>query len=595
MRKRNRKPSKRGRTYLSEALEPRQYLSGFPLQAEPIFPTGVHPFVVTDINGDGAPDIVGVDVNKIVAFFGNGNGTFQPILRTLFYANDAPTAIAAADLTGDGIPDLIVAGANLTIFEGNGTGTYGSFHISQNIDFDYNATSITVADFNHDGKPDIAIAGNNKVYVLLGNGNGTFRTPGNVAYSGCSSVSIAVGDLNADPYPDIAVVSGYLVSEILGNGDGTFQLPIPLPMFSPYKPISIALGDLSGDGNLDIVTGDAYTRYRSPGNFASYLTVAPGFGNGNFGTLTSIQTAGRATAVAVGDVNGDGIPGIIALDTQSGAGFPDHALDVFDGANNFSTYHSYNIGTDPSSIALVDVNGDGRPDIVAGSASGISVLLSNGGASFSYSTITPIPQGPTLVGDLNGDRIPDLISGNQVYLGTGNATFEHKSSLPQVGYALADLTGNGKLDLITNNSVLLGNGDGTFGPPKVFTTAKSPEFTAVADFNGDGIPDLVITYPLTDTVGILLGNGNGTFKLKTTLPYFNVVSVNPLARRTSLTNILVGDVNGDGIPDIIDGFEEYLGNGDGTFKPGIVIGAYGYALADVNDDGKLDLISGNAV
>ena len=157
------------------------------------------------------------------------------------------------------------------------------------------------------------------------------------------------------------------------------------------------------------------------------------------------------------------------------------------------------------------------------------------------------------------------------------------------GLAVADFNGDGKPDLVVGGSVLIGNGDGTFAPPVTYS-AGAAAAVAVGDFNGDGYMDIATAS--ADSVSVLLGNGDGTFK--PALSYAAGVGGGAGA-------LAVADLNGDGVPDLVvggqDGISALLGNGDGTFQPPLFyqlppyVGAI--AVGDFNGDGKADLAVAN--
>ena len=289
---------------------------------------------------------------------------------------------------------------------------------------------------------------------------------------------------------------------------------------------------------------------------------------------------------------------------------------------SFSLPASFSVGPNvhPESVAVGDFNCDGKPDLVTpdGFTSSVSELLGNGDGTFqtaqSYATGTPavydIPV-YVAVGDFNGDHKPDLVVANQnsnsisVLLGNGDGTFQTAMKFGvgsnPVSVAVGDLNGDHKLDLVVANeysdtfSVLMGNGDGTFQAAQDYSTGgRLPVSLAIADFNGDGKADLAIANQNGGiTVGVLLGNGDGTFQ---TAQNFEV-GVTP-------NDVVVGDFNGDGkldlaVSSVAPAVSVLLGNGDGTFQALREFAApgepYGLTVADLNGDGKQDLAVADVV
>jgi hypothetical protein len=623
-----------------------------------------HPYaaaaVAADLTGDGIPDLTIPDghANALYVLLGNGDGTFQPARAVA--AGPAPEAVAVADLNGDGIPDLVAAnhgGDTLSVLLGNGDGT---FRAPRDFGVGSQPKSVAVADVNGDGMPDLVTAnhGDDTASVLLGNGDGTFQ-PQQTQALGAYLDAVAVADVNGDGTPDL-VTANYgddTASVLLGNGDGTFQGPLSFPV-GPQSDLA-AVADLTGDGIPDLVV--AHVTPGSPGG----MSVLLGNGDGTFGPPQTFAVVGGPDTVEVADVNGDGIPDLVVTYSDSGAvgvflGNGDgtfrqpqppypaaeglHAVTVADvsgdgkpdlvvlayrnvsvllgnGDGTFQGQQRFGVGSTPFAVAVADVNGDGKPEIVVANKYGntVGVLLSHGDGTFRGQRTFPVGNGPAsvAVADVNGDGKPDLVAANEydntvgVLLGNGDGTFQPQQTQPVGAYpdavAVADVNGDGIPDLVVANhgplgepgdtvGVLLGDGDGTFRPQQTYTVGSYPGSVAVADLNGDGIPDLVVANsdPFgPGTVSVLRGNGDGTFRGQHTL----AVGDDP-------DSVAVADVNGDGKPDLVVAnryghtVSVLLGNGDGTFRPQqtyeVGEDSDSVAVADVNGDGKPDLVVANS-
>jgi hypothetical protein len=263
------------------------------------------------------------------------------------------------------------------------------------------------------------------------------------------------------------------------------------------------------------------------------------------------------------DFNGDGVLDMAVLNSA----YPSPSMSVLLG-NGDGTFQPplapFALGTFATGMSTADFNRDGKLDLAVldGDNGGISILLGNGDGTFQSGTFISLSYFfQFVIGDFNGDGNVDLAVMGQptsqyvldVFLGNGDGTFQPALSLPGFNandLVAADVNGDGKLDLIGASSgyygakqgtvsVALGNGDGTFQPAQTYAGVPTPYPAIIGDFNGDGKPDLVQgdQYGL---IGVLLGNGDGTFQ-----PFFWT------AAETSASALAAGDFNGDGRLDLV--------------------------------------------
>ena len=470
---------------------------------------------------------------------------------------------------------------------------------------------VVTADFNGDGRVDVLVIdlfGNtpDTIHVLLGNADGSLGASIPTSGGGPNLRGVVVGDFNSDGKMDIAVVdSGEITPDaqantltvFLGNGDGNFTLKASYP--TGHRPMALVAVDSNNDGKLDLVVANA-----SDNSVSSFL----GAGDGSF-TLAGTFSTGiiPATSIAADNLDADGKPDLVVGSDST------NAFGVLPGLGNGS-FASIRQGSYPSvnvsgGVAIADMDGDGKPDLIF---SGNPVSYFHNRGNFSFDTAVTLDSGgrggeTVSIADLNGDGHKDIVvsktnSGNvSVILSDGHGGFLQPKYYAATSFcsaaAIADLHADNKLDLITvsstggrNVQVIRGNGDGTFRGALSFGFQSSDLITsqAVADFNGDGLPDIVILNGSSE-LGVMLNTGNYSF------------SVSPLVNYGfEAGNVTAADVNNDGKMDVIvagpSHISTLLGNGNGTFQapfiievPTFIFPSHVVAVGDFNGDGKPDI------
>jgi hypothetical protein len=392
--------------------------------------TYAYSVAVADVNRDGKPDLLvangaGGAGGSVGVLLGNGDGTFKTVVK--YYAGGNQTSsVAVSDLNGDGMLDLVVANSNGTnnigVLLGNGDGTFRP--VVTYSSGGGAAESVWIADVNEDGKRDILVAVNSSctlctdgglLAVLLGNGDGTFQPAVMYSSGGYNAHWVAAGDLNGDGKLDLVVanrcgredcVGDGSIGVLLGNGNGTFQIPVVYDS-GGLDTDTVAIAEVNGDGRPDLVV--AINNCISTSECAlGTVGVLLGNGNGAFQPALLFGSGGYSYASAqVADVNGDGVPDIVVTNLCAsnisncaflGTGSVGVLLGYGDGTfQPVLTYDSGAIGAD--SVAAVDVNGDGQPDLLVTSLAGeVSVLLHSGATQAPTTTTLTSLQNPSVFG-----------------------------------------------------------------------------------------------------------------------------------------------------------------------------------------------------
>jgi hypothetical protein len=569
---------------------------------------GSRDVVAGDLNGDGALDlIVGYADFPPQVFINKGRGIFADPIDVPGLV--ATGSLALGDLNGDGKLDLVHGassneeGAAMTgpsnVAFGNGDGTFaGPFALPNSVGL---TADVAIADLNGDGALDVLLVGGNYANsttnsrIYLGRGDGSFiaAPPLPVGAHVDAVEAIALGDLNGDGALDLVATSAADVANgvvtygqvFLGRGDGSFTLLATQPGGS-YEAL---LGDLYGDARLVWV---------------QVARLVLGLGDGTFGATIALPGPPLSSVQALGDLNGDG-----ALDLAASSG-----VYLGRGDGTFDAPIGLPEDVAPGQLALADLNGDGMLDLVIAAP---VVQVFRGRPRVDFRTLIDLWScGRVAAGDLNGDGALDLQFDDARLFGDGDGAF--KPALGPPGscagsgavWALGDVDRDGRLDQV-GLSALQPNSPPPQPPPP--PSKSVPTKLVLGDLNGDGALDAVLGFGLTTfsfdpaaPTQVYLGNGDGSFAAPTSLP----------GDGGNVTDLALGDLNGDGALDIVAtnarisfpigpsyrflGSRVYLGNGDGTFEPPTtLIGSErdhtGVALGDLNDDGALDIVLSSAV
>ncbi len=524
---------------------------------------------VGDVDLNANPDIVASTATQVLVFRNLGGGTFSPAMP-FDTGNIANRGVTLADLNADGKRDiaLVNSGFSLTGSVSNATVLLNttiipgqlSLATARAFNVDDGATALAVGDTNQDNLLDLATANQfaNDVSVLRGRGDGTYLVATDIPLSGSQPDAVTVGDLNGDVLPDLVITNAFsnTVAVILSTGGGTNGVAVTYALPVSYQvgsgPKSVTLGDVTGDGNLDVVvtnsndstlsvllndglgvftkvatdvatgrapTGIAAGDFNSDlkldlavshlgnGNVGRGVTLLFGNGQGGFGLATELVTTVQAAAVAAADFTRDGRLDLAVVDNQATGSI---VLLRGDGAGNFFLIGAFDAGPNPTSIAVGDLNRDGLPDVVVANQAfsfnsftttgSISVLLNAAGNGFNDPIETVVLQ-------------PTQLFFSTLVLASVVVTNVNQDFYPDVVVTTANGGFFGLSDTVNNVYTLLGNGDGSFQNPNAAavggTSNAPPSFVAV-------VSDPLIAVSTFTTGGTQVSSNvvrNGTFEV----------------------------------------------------------------------------------
>ncbi len=531
----------------------------------PVFPVGNRPVSITsgDFNGDGFPDIAAANQysNTVSVLLGDGRG--KVLSTSTITVGSQPSEVVTGDFNGDGNLDLAVANTGsdtVSILLGNGN---GGFTAASPVSVGPGPFSIAVGRVNGDNLSDLLVANllANRVSVLLGFGNGQFSEPVNDEV-GIAPTAVVTGRFNGDAFLDWAVANSYsdTVTVILGNGNGGILGKASFPTGNAGDvPTDLATGNLNSDNLTDLVVTN---------NTTNSVSILLGNGTGAFSSPVPLPVGSNPYSVVVTDLDGDGDEDLAVTnctfdipDSSQCSG--DSVTVLFrDGPASFLPGVTFPTGNGPRDLAVADFDQSGTADFVVSSGvdNTVEFLFGNGQEDFRPIPSYPVGDQPVAatVGTFNGDSIPDIAVANR-----GNDTV----------------------------SVLLGTGGGRFGSATSFGVGDQPSDLVTADFDGDGQLDLAVTNYASNTLTLLRGNGNGGFISPVNTP----VGTNPVS-------ILTADFDSDSFSDLFvinagsQGSTILYGEGDSLLQLPETTGnlfPVDASAGDFNGDGRVDLVIAN--
>jgi len=361
-------------------------------------------FHLADLTGDGKPDLIADGPQFASLYRGRGDGTFdaeRPSDRIV--AQQGVLAVAA--FNNDGVPDVVALNA-------------GGVSLARGSHYAPMYTVLKVADFNHDGRPDLLGSDGATTYVALAQTDGTFKVvaapdPRNPIAPIDQPEMVAVADVNGDGMLDLLLAIPGGVMRFYGNGDGTFRAPKTFPL--PVDPVSITAADVN-----DLI-------FYNAGDTTAF-TIAFGDVDGNYvSTQSLLQKIDPSDRGFVADIDGDGRPDLIA------GGVFGVAI-ALNGQGGFTLLPHF-VGEQQIAgvIAVTDITGDGRADLLYDDYHQLVLRPGFGDGTFAPPIYLGAQSGPYSVIDVNGDGLRDIVAGPNVILNRGNFLFAPAPAWPVVG------------------------------------------------------------------------------------------------------------------------------------------------------------------
>ena len=355
-------------------------------------------------------------------------GAFDAPVNTTVGA--APEYVAVGDLNGDTKLDLATANTssnNVSVLLNDGNGAFTEQPSRPTVEAV--PRSVAIGSLNADSDPDLAVTNfsSNSVSVLPGNGDGTFDAATNIP-TGTNPRTVAIGNLDADANPDMAITNqgSGTVSILLGQGNGMFAAAAEPTISVGSSPFGIAIGNLDGDANADLVVG----------RLTNDVSVLRGDGDGTFtpasGSPIQLDADSVPQSVAIGNLDGGSVPDLAVVNRDDS----DVSVLLGNGDGTFGAKTDYPTGTKPQSVVIANLNGGSTADLAVATTGpdtsgpdNVSVLLGVGDGTFGAATGFPAGTDPlsVVVGTFNSYGLSDLVTANT---GGNNVSFLPGTSAP---------------------------------------------------------------------------------------------------------------------------------------------------------------------
>ncbi|CAF3346940.1 unnamed protein product [Rotaria sp. Silwood2] len=533
--------------------------------------------------------------------------------------DSSPQHVAVGHFNNDSYLDFVVANSgsdSIGLFMGLENGSFND-QILISTGFQSRPYYVAVDDFNNDSHADIVVAnyGINSIGVFLGYGNGNFTNKIITSLGSSHPIALAIGDFNKDNQLDLVVVNNgtSTIAILYGLTDGTFQIKTSYDMGYDSSPHSLAVADINDDKKLDIVIVNSGT---------SELAVLLASNNEIFVIHKySIGKYSYPFSIAIGNFNSDDYLDIAVANS----GTSNVGIFLGYGNGSFMTIKTYSTGSDsyPDYVIVGYFNNKINLDIIVIDSTNYRLIVLKGYGNGSFSMVRTRRIGANshpssiAVGDFDNDGDSDIaITVRDVHVVEVFTQYFNYPVVDETVYStregskphfstVGDFNNDGHLDVVVANyesnsiGLFINLGNGTFRNQEEYYVGvySTPSFLVTGDFNEDQYLDIVLILYNNSKIAILLGYGNGNFSYK---------EIYSTDENFHFYSIAVGDINNDGhldviAPDVKNGsFNIFIGYGNGTFKNIIliltIIDFYPYVVqcGDLNNDKILDIVASDS-